>query len=197
MWGDNAQDPGQSHNTRRIGKGVSHSSQTVWILGSVVVAIISSDVARAERVQTKTQGMVVYPIGSQGNATFVAGRGGGPISVSLPAGRSSAVPMAFLQEYGQVFGVSDPAKELTEVRTEVCGLGQTHTTFQQVFSGVKVFGGILKVHQSAGKEVLAANGHFFVIPDFLNPVPSIASAAAEQIAQAALSAAQLTVEQNE
>ncbi|MHC4696152.1 MAG: M4 family metallopeptidase, partial [Planctomycetota bacterium] len=141
--------------------------------------------------------VIVYPPHAQGNATFVTGANRDSIPVSLPVGRTAAEPMDFLSQYGHLFGVSDAAAELSRTKTEQCNLGQTHTTYQQLYSGVRVFGGVLKIHQDSGKNIIAANGHFFRIPKWLKSTPTLSPDDAEAAAQAQIGGIQLVVERNE
>jgi Zn-dependent metalloprotease len=113
-------------------------------------------------------------------ATFVTSKDGGPILVSA-AGGVASVPLSpeqFLERYGRLFGVSDPAGQLVASGAERDLLGQTHVEFKQRHAGVPVFSGQLRVHQDAAGHVLAANGDFYPIPEKLNVRPAITADAA-------------------
>jgi len=84
---------------------------------------------------------------------------------------------AFLQQYGALFGVSNAAEQLQLAGQVTDAIKQTHLNYQQVYRGVKVFGGELKVHLNAAGEVQTVNG--LILPDLkLNPVATIEATAA-------------------
>lgn len=125
-----------------------------------------------------------------GRANFVTSADGGAIAVPAAAGRAVTGPIDFFHQHGRLFGVSDPAAQLVVDKAELGLLGQTHTTFKQMHHGLPVFGGVLKVHQSADGSFLAANGDFFPVPDELQTVPTIQTQAAVDIAVKALAQGQ-------
>lgn len=92
-----------------------------------------------------------------------------------PGGNTAQnMAQAFLQQYGIVFGVSNAAEQLQLVSqvTDSNAVKQTHLNYQQVYRGVQVFGGELKVHLNTSGEVQTVNG--LIVPDLtLNPVPTI------------------------
>jgi Zn-dependent metalloprotease len=111
-----------------------------------------------------TSGLRIERSGYQGGVNFIAPKTpGDAIKVDAPAGRSRLAPLAFLDQYGGLFGIADPVAELTVDKVEADTLGHVHTTYRQVFKGVPVFSGALKVHQNAKGEVIASNGRFYPI----------------------------------
>ncbi|MHC4698216.1 MAG: M4 family metallopeptidase [Planctomycetota bacterium] len=160
------------------------------------LALVIGPIGAAEAEQIH-QDVIVYPPQAKGTATFVTAGDRGSIPVSLPADRTAAEPMDFLNQYGHLFGVSDAATELTSTKTDLDNLGQTHTTYQQLYSGIRVFGGILKVHQDSQLNIIAANGHFLRIPRWLKSTPTLSPDTAAAAAQAEIARGRLTVEQNE
>jgi Zn-dependent metalloprotease len=98
----------------------------------------------------------------------------------LPAGGRRA-PQAkatgFLAEYGRLFGAREASSELTLVSTAIDRSGTTHLAYQQVYNGVPVFAGVLRVHLDAAGKLTAVNGAF--VPDLdLNTSPALAPEAA-------------------
>jgi Zn-dependent metalloprotease len=90
---------------------------------------------------------------------------------------------AFFELYGSLFGVRDADAELVLGRVQTDSLGMTHLSYDQVYRGVPVFAGVLRVHFDAEGLITAANGTF--IPDIaLNPTPTLGAAQAAGIAQA-------------
>ncbi|MEK6676719.1 MAG: M4 family metallopeptidase [Planctomycetota bacterium] len=133
-----------------------------------------------------------------GLATFVSGANGGRIPVAIPAGRATgADPSDFLGQYGSSFGLTSPATQLTQVRSKTDSLTHTQTVYQQVHKRVPVFSGVLNVHQDSTGAFLAANGHYYPIPEKLNATPTISSAVAITHAQAQLVSANPVIEKAE
>jgi Zn-dependent metalloprotease len=89
----------------------------------------------------------------------------------------------FLREYGSLFGIQNASAELALVKTQTDHLGTTHMSYNQVYRGVPVFAGVLRLHFDAQGLVTAANGTF--IPDIaLDSTPSRSAAEAASTAKA-------------
>ena len=74
---------------------------------------------------------------------------------------ASAVSLAFVERYADLFGVRDASHELAVAQADVDALGMRHVTFSQVYQGVAVYGAHLQVHLSAdGQEVVAVGSGF-------------------------------------
>jgi Zn-dependent metalloprotease len=105
-------------------------------------------------------------------AQQAGGRGG--------AERQAAV---FFELYGSLFGVRDAEAELVPGRVQTDYLGTTHLSYDQVYQGVPVFAGVLRIHLDAEGLITAANGTF--IPDIaLDSTPTLGVAQAAGIAEA-------------
>ncbi len=151
-----------------------------WLAVGVVLAISTSAVSAPNPPADLT--VRTSPV--TGLATFVTAADGGAIPLQAAPPRAQIEPMDLLVEYGGLFGLTDPARQLALDRTQSDALGYTHTTYQQVHAGVPVFSGVLKVHQNGAGQVTAANGDFYPIPPELNTVPTLTSSEAESIAAA-------------
>lgn len=118
---------------------------------------------------------------STGVASFIRfGDDGFEMRSPNPAS-NEAIATAFLAEYGGVFGVSEPAIELRLLGSDTDAYGLRHVSYLQDYHGVPGFAAVLRVHLNNNGEIYAANGVF--IPDLkLNPIPSISSKRAEQMA---------------
>ncbi len=81
-----------------------------------------------------------------------------------------------------LFKIPDPDRNLSQTRSTTDALGYKHTTYEQVFGGVSVFSGVLKIHQDAAGRFASANGDIHEIPASLSTVPLISPDAAEQTA---------------
>ncbi len=151
-------------NVRRFG-----CSLLVAIVCSVCVY---SSVALAD---AGVAGVQVRQVARDGQVSFVT-TGASAVSVS---------PKAFLRASGGVFGIRDVDGELAFERESTDGLGYVHTTFQQVFKGVPVFSGEIKVHRDAAGVVKSANGDFRFVPRWLKVSPSVSVVRASSVATAA------------
>lgn len=121
-----------------------------------------------------------------GNATFLTMPGGSAIPIASPVAADAPAPLDLFTQYRVLFGIDDPVAQLKFDRMNRDMLGQTHTTFQQVHHGVPVFGGVLKTHQNARGEFIAANGHFFPVPGKLNTAPTLDRTGVGRIAVSAM-----------
>ncbi|MBS1253323.1 MAG: Zinc metalloproteinase [Anaerolineales bacterium] len=87
----------------------------------------------------------------------------------------------FLATYGQLFGLSDQARQLTVMRAREVDRGRSFVRFQQIFKEIPVLGGELIVQLSADRSVISASGE--VLPDLgLDTVPEVAAEAAQKVA---------------
>lgn len=94
--------------------------------------------------------------------------------------------MHYAQTYGQLFGLRDPARELTVMRVETTPDARTFVRYQQVYNGIPIVGGELIVQTSAKGELLSLNGE--VLPQLqLDTTPTLDAAAARDEALTALS----------
>jgi Zn-dependent metalloprotease len=76
----------------------------------------------------------------------------GLTATPVQAGRS------FLETYGKLFGLQDPAGELTLMSERALNNGRAFVRFQQVYQDIPIFGGEL-ITQSDGKHnIISASG---------------------------------------
>lgn len=75
-------------------------------------------------------------------------RGHMPVTPQVQTAQVDAATtaLAFLSEYQTLFGIQDPTGELAVVSSEMDGLGRHHVSLQQVYQGVKVYTGEIRVH---------------------------------------------------
>jgi Zn-dependent metalloprotease len=112
-------------------------------------------------------------------ATRIAQQAGGQGGAEKQAG-------VFFEQYGSLFGVRDAGAELAPSKVQTDHLGTTHLSYNQVYQGVPVFAGVLRVHFDAQGLITAVNGTF--IPDIaLDPTPTLGAAEAAGIAEAEVS----------
>src|SRR5512138_2151984 len=71
----------------------------------------------------------------------------GALSEQLGAAKSAqAQAAAFWAQYGSLFGIQDPTRQLKYVGSKTDSLGATRLEYRQVHAGVPVFAGILFLH---------------------------------------------------
>ncbi|MCX7626409.1 MAG: M4 family metallopeptidase, partial [Candidatus Sumerlaeaceae bacterium] len=118
---------------------------------------------------------------------FGTAPGKGAVSPRIQSLSASGQPpevtaRAFLQEYGEGFGIKSPDRELATRRVRYVGVGRSVVRFQQEYQGLPVIGGELIVHQDEKRAVTCAIGE--VMPELsLNTNPALSSAQAEEIAK--------------
>jgi len=123
-----------------------------------------------------------------GKVRFLGTHPGRPIArprgvgASAPPGR---VARAFLDRYGDAFGVRDQERELRQTSSEQAPAGRSVVRFQQQHDGVPVVGAELVVNLDADGNVLSASGE--ALPDpRVAAAPRVGSAAAQDVAIAAV-----------
>jgi len=105
------------------------------------------------------------------------------IPVNTQVADAAVTPLEFLRQYGGLMGITNVENQLVQRKRFSCDLGQSHTSYEQVYEGVPVFSGVVNVHQDAHGRVVAANGHFRRIKagmdtrPTLTPAQAVASAA--------------------
>ena len=149
-----------------------------------VPPVAQPDANDLQRLVEDAAGQVVF---SQNPATGVVGflRITGDTGLSLAQSDSAQTESAaFFQQYGTVFGIADAGTELVQVNATTDSTGMKHLTYQQVYEGVPVFAGILRVHLNNAKQLTAVNGVF--VPRLkVNTVPTLSSESAAETSVAA------------
>lgn len=139
-----------------------------------------------ERLKRNARGSVtVSTKKSTALVSFVrAGKNG-----DLLPGNSSRTPqgkaLGFFAEYGALFGVSNAQTELVQIGSFQDQYGGTHVSYKQVYKGVPIFGGVVRVHLDASNNLTAING--VTVPDInLSTTPKLSVAEAGNLAVAAV-----------
>jgi Zn-dependent metalloprotease len=145
---------------------------------------LESPLAAAERLKQATGGNVSIRYSqATGAARFVRATEDTTIPVSR-AGSPEATALAFLEQYGAVFGVRSAREELTVSRVTSSEAG-TDVRFAQRYRTLPVFNAELIVHLDSSGAVTAANGTF--LPGL--KVPTAARVSAGDAAGQAVAAA--------
>lgn len=82
--------------------------------------------------------------------------------------------LEFFSLHGSIFGIEDADDELRVVDDFTDRLGHRHTTLDQVYRGIPVLGGRLRLHEGPDGRVRAVNGLFISGMD-VDPEPSFSS----------------------
>jgi bacillolysin len=109
----------------------------------------------------------------------------GRLALKTATGPSAeAQAVAFFNEYGSIFGIRDASRELALLERRTDRFGTSHLTYRQVYQGVPIFAGLVRVHFDRAGQLSAVNGVF--LPDLaLDATPSLSTeqAAARAIAE--------------
>ncbi len=100
--------------------------------------------------------------------------------------QGTAEEAEFFRRYGSIFGIRDFGGELRQVSQKTDRLGHRHTVYAQLYRGVPVFAGMLKVHTDESGRLYAVNGTF--IPELsleVGPSRTAQEAAAVALAKVA------------
>ena len=108
--------------------------------------------------------LLVSPQPATGTVRFLRLDAAGALPVTPTRATSGdARSRAFLRQYGRVFGVGDADRDLDLVSERRDLTGGNHVSYRQVYRGVPVFGGVLRLHYDAANNLYAVNGT--VVPD--------------------------------
>ena len=125
-----------------------------------------------------------------GRVSFIGPENGHALPASQALGiASSARPadpaLALAKRFGPVFGLKNPERDLTELRTNHSENGRRSVRYQQHYQGVPVMGGELIVNTNENGDLYSMNGE--VSPDLsLSTQPTIDSEQARQTALQAI-----------
>jgi Zn-dependent metalloprotease len=119
---------------------------------------------------------------------FIGTSKSAPITVSGTSPGAAAEHNAFVyaREYGPLFGVSDPANQLSVKKTGRNGAGGGMVRYQQHHRGVPVIGGELIVNTDVNAAMLSMIGRATNVPATLVTEPAISAAQARATALAAV-----------
>lgn len=164
--------------------------QTIYAIallaGGYPAISAASDMAAFTEQSLITQGAHISHHRLTGQANFV-GTGAGK-TIALPGTGTSrtatAAAMDALNTYGKVFGLRNPAAELTQKSFRTVGNGRSVVRYQQNYNGIPVIGGEMIVNLSSNNALLSINGE--VAPKL--KVATTAAISAKQASGTALAA---------
>ncbi len=116
-----------------------------------------------------------------GAATFVGGSPTDPLAAPTAAPPSN-VARSFIDHYGPLFGVANPASDLTQLRVFTSESGNSAVRFQQRYLGLPVLAGELAVQVGADGSVLSTSGE--TLPAIaVDVTPQVSAIAAADVAR--------------
>lgn len=139
---------------------------------SMGLASIGDELLAQSPVQPESD-VVKHYHPATGKLHFLSGSSSNPLGLPKGVLPNLDDPLQALRYHGAAFGIHHPEVQLRKLRTEKCTVGQIHHTFQQVYRGVDVLTGNIKVHLSGDGTPLAINGDFYAIPKKLEIAPKI------------------------
>ena len=108
----------------------------------------------------------------------------------LPPGTSpEAAALSFLSAYADLFGLKDPASELSSMSVKSGENGRSYVRLQQYYQGTPVIGGELIVQMDAQQNVLSVNGEVLPADESLAVTPSTGEEEAMATARTAVAKA--------
>lgn len=136
---------------------------------------LSAAIASGLRISTAAQtGLARFVWLTADQAAQIQLKAGGKASPQKQA-------QVFFGDYGALFGIKDAGTELVLASQQTDSLGMLHLSYNQVYRGLPVFAGVLRVHFDRQGLITSANGIF--IPQInLIPKPTISAATAAEVA---------------
>ena len=154
----------QANQTIAIDRAAEEGSALQSTLGDMAVSLApQTGKARFLRLAPEQSEAVARQLGAQGSVEERA--------------------FAFMEVYGALFGVRDAGAELRLAQVKIDPAGNTHVSYEQVYQGVPVFAGVLRIHMDPAGLITAVNGLF--IPELaVNTTPNLNAERAALTAEA-------------
>ncbi len=152
----------------------NHARRRYFISITVTAFLVYTTLSYLSESANAGDALRVTKSDATGVARFVMPEDSRPITLSAAPGSRTVEPLDAIRAYGNLFGVSDPQRELVLDKGVSDALGHTHTTFRQVHNEVPVFAALLRTHMDEQKRLIAINGTF--IPDIAISVVPVLSA---------------------
>ena len=152
-----------------------------------ILMILSLAFSAVQPVSAQGQdGIKIQHNAETGKVNFITTESGRPLTaLQALGGNPGLLPadpaMALAQRYGKEFGLKDPSRELSTLRTDHPGGGRLTVRYQQEYQGIPVMGGELVVNTDENGDLYSMNGE--VSPDLSLPTqPTIDSEQAKESA---------------
>ncbi|MEJ2106883.1 MAG: M4 family metallopeptidase, partial [Acidiferrobacteraceae bacterium] len=173
----------------------------LFLVATAALLVFSGDLGAAPAKSAKGTGeqTLIQGLTSQGARVSRSPRSGHVVFIGTDHGKGLALPgmaqglapgnnaMAALDKYASLFGVKDPATELTTMKELDTPDGRSMVRYQQVYQGLPVIGGELIVNMDAEGRMSSMNGEAKANIS-LDPTPTLTATEAEQRAVDAVAA---------
>jgi len=147
-------------------------------------AVVPHDTAGVDRLQNAASGGAAISFDrATGTVSFLRLE---PGSVKINTGVRASKPettLAFLNSYGSIFGLQNPAEELELLRETTDNFGYSHVFYRQVYQGVPVFGSDFRSHFDRSGALTRISATTIPIRH-LDPIPRLDADQAEAAATA-------------
>jgi Zn-dependent metalloprotease len=147
-------------------QGIRPGRQDEALLGKAVDTVLAAD----------SNARVSVDKGSN-VATYLSGQFGVVVKPGVGGSGPDKIARTFLVQHGSLFGITDQHAQLKLVDVEKDKLGFQHYKYQQLQSGLPVFGQQLVVH-AQGDRVTAVGGH--ITPNIQDATPKLSATEAGQ-----------------
>lgn len=127
-----------------------YAALVIGFASLILSACMASPSAKEGAIQFEGSGSSAIPVNS--TATFVAG--------DIAHSRYGVRALMYLEKNRDRYGIVDARNELAFLREDIDTLGQKHVRFQQVQSGVPVWGHQLIVHFDQRDQAMRVTGSF-------------------------------------
>lgn len=143
---------------------------------------VGNDNASARIAALESQGARVGVHKQTGMVSFIGSNPRAPLQVSAVKGLvADDASMAFVNDYGPMFGLREPAKELRIMKQNTMEDGRSMVRYQQHYQGVPIIAGEIIVNIGSGRNLLSMGGE--VSPSLtLSIVPKISAEEASNTA---------------
>ncbi|MGZ4739645.1 MAG: M4 family metallopeptidase, partial [Ilumatobacteraceae bacterium] len=134
------------------------ASSLSWGRASAQPPVIPSSPSLVVELQRQSDGQATVAVRPEtGAATFIGGSAADPLAPPS-GGPPSKAARTFIDHYAPLFGVADPATDLTEQRVFTAESGNSAVRFQQRYAGLPVLAGEVAVQVGADGSVLSTSG---------------------------------------
>ncbi|MGZ6993508.1 MAG: hypothetical protein ACXVKJ_20535, partial [Ilumatobacteraceae bacterium] len=134
------------------------ASSLSWGRASAQPSVIPSSPSLVVELQRQSDGRATVAVRPEtGAATFIGGSAADPLAPPS-GGPPSKAARTFIDHYAPLFGVTDPATDLTEQRVFTAESGNSAVRFQQRYAGLPVLAGEVAVQVGADGRVLSTSG---------------------------------------
>src|SRR5688572_4662959 len=134
------------------------------ILSIVMILSMGLSLAQPESASAQGSDGLKRQFNAQtGKVSFIGPASGRTLSAAKalgisPAARPADPAMALAKRFGPEFGLQNPERDLTQIKSENPGNGRVTVRYQQNYQGIAVMGGELIVNTNENGDLYSING---------------------------------------